>query len=87
VDIHDLNIHAARLIMTKRTSYKLQMDVSQLASDILVDAVGEPEFTTLHGQKNAAVAGLGRVGTLTETKRSMGKLQPKKRAKPAKKAA
>jgi hypothetical protein len=87
VDTHDLNIHAARLIMTKRTSNKLLMDVSQLASDILVDAVGKPEFTNLHGQKNSAVDGLGRMGTLKETKQSMGNLPPKKRTKPAKKAA
>jgi hypothetical protein len=38
------------------------MNVNRLAADILVDAIGKPEFTTSHGKKNPAVGTLGHVG-------------------------
>lgn len=72
--------------MPKRSS-KPNLDINQLAADILAHAIGEAENTTPKGTKNPAAVALGRMGGLKGGKARAASLSPAKRAQIAKKAA
>jgi hypothetical protein len=73
--------------MPKRSSKKPRKNISQDVTNILVEAIGEPPFTTSHGEKNLAVVTTGRLEKLKGGKATAAHLSPKKRAKSAKTAA